>query len=98
MNLRLLVGIVIFLIGLVAAGIAISNVGNAETTPFVAAEEGPFGQQVDKLVLPIGAGLSLALGGLLIGLSMGRWKHPRTHLEPGDAVVDPEGYHKMKHV
>lgn len=98
MNLRLLAGIVIFLIGLVTAGIAISDVGNAETTPFVAAEEGPFAQQFDNLVLPIGAGLSLALGGLLIGLSMGRWKTPRTHLEPGDAVVDPEGYHKMKHV
>jgi hypothetical protein len=40
----------------------------------------------------------LALGGLLIGLSMGNWKRPRTHLERGDEVVDPEGYQKMKHV
>ena len=29
----------------------------------------------------------LAVGGLLIGLSMGNWKHPRTNLEAGDAVV-----------
>jgi hypothetical protein len=42
--------------------------------------------------------LSLAVGGLLIGISAGNWKHPRTHIEPGDEVVNPEGYQKMKHV
>jgi hypothetical protein len=35
---------------------------------------------------------------LLIGISVGNWRHPRTHHEPGDEVVNPEGYHKMKHV
>ena len=50
------------------------------------------------MAIPGIAGLSLAIGGLLIGLSMGNSKHPRTHLEPGDRVVDPERYHKMNHV
>jgi hypothetical protein len=44
------------------------------------------------------AGLLLAGGAVLMGLSLGNWRHPRTHLEPGDAVVNPEGYRKMKHV
>jgi len=50
------------------------------------------------VVVPLLAGLCLAVGGLLIGLSLGNWRHPRTHLEAGDEVVNPEGYHTMKHV
>jgi hypothetical protein len=94
MNLKLLVGIVLFVIGLGTAAVGIIEVGQAPG-PDVAVEAnqnpGPFGRAAV-------AGLCLAVGGLLIGLSMGNWKHPRTHLEPGDEVVDPEGYHKMKHV
>jgi hypothetical protein len=101
MNLKLLVGIVLFVIGLGTAAVGIVGVG---TTPgpgvTVDADhnEGPLGPAFEKVAVPAVAGLSLAVGGLLIGLSMGNWKHPRTHLEPGDEVVDPEGYHKMKHV
>ena len=51
-----------------------------------------------RYALPWIAGLSLAAGGVLIGLGMGHFKHPRTTLQPGDQVVNPEGYHKMKHV
>jgi hypothetical protein len=104
MNLKLLLGIAIFLIGLVTAAMGIAGVGLRDTStdtaitapadPSGAASEGVLG----SMAIPVIAGLSLALGGLLIGLSMGDWKHPRTHLEPGDRVVDPEGYHKMKHV
>jgi hypothetical protein len=50
------------------------------------------------IALPVTAALMLAGGGLLMGLSLGNWKRPRTHLEPGDEVVNPEGYQKMKHV
>lgn len=98
MNLRLLLGIAIFLVGIVTTVVGIAQVGRVDTEPpaVVAAEEKPF--VLDKLILPAIAGLSLAVGGFLIGLGMGNWTHPRTHLEPGDEVVDPEGYHKMKHV
>jgi hypothetical protein len=95
MNLKLLVGIVLFVIGLGTAAVGIVGVGGTPE-PGVAAEG--FGEAVANVAIPAVAGLSLAVGGLLIGLSMGDWKHPRTHLEPGDEVVDPEGYHKMKHV
>jgi hypothetical protein len=83
MYAKLLIGVVLFVIGLVTAAMGIVGVGSPE---------GP------GLAIPAIAGISLAFGGLLIGLSLGNWKHPRTHLEPGDQVVDPEGYHKMKHV
>jgi hypothetical protein len=98
MNLRLFFGIAIFLVGIIATVIGIAQVGRVDTEPppVVAAEDEPF--VFDKLIVPAIAGLSLAVGGLLIGLGMGNWKHPRTHLEPGDKVVDPEGYDKMKHV
>jgi hypothetical protein len=50
------------------------------------------------LILPLIAGLGLASGGLLIGLSLGSFEHPRSTIRPGDEVVNPEGYQKMKHV
>jgi predicted small secreted protein len=84
MNLKLLAGIALFVVGLATALAGIAGVGEDV--------------QAGGYAIPIIAGLSLALGGLLMGLSLGDWKHPRTHLERGDEVVDPEGYHKMKHV
>jgi hypothetical protein len=95
MNVKLLFGIVLFVIGLITAATGIAGVG-APTGPVENASA--MEQAARNVALPAIAGLSLAVGGLLIGLSMGNWKHPRTHLEPGDEVVDPEGYHKMKHV
>jgi hypothetical protein len=101
MTLKLLVGIVLFVIGLGTAAVGILGV-STKTGSEVAVQadqnERPFSPSVANVAIPAVAGLSLAVGGLLIGLSMGNWTHPRTHLEPGDEVVDPEGYHKMKHV
>ena len=101
MNVKLLIGIVLFAIGLCIATVGIVGVGNT-SGPDVAVEanhsEGPLRQGFGTVAVPAIAGLSLAVGGLLIGLSLANWKHPRTTLEPGDAMVDPEGYRKMKHV
>ncbi len=98
MNVKLFFGIALFLIGIVTAVIGITEVGQGIQVGIVA-EQGPDSlQRVRTFAIPVIAGLSLALGGLLIGLALGNWKHPRTHLEPGDEIVDPEGYHKMKHV
>jgi hypothetical protein len=101
MNVKLLLGIVLFVIGLVTAGVGIAGVATPKG-PDVTVEAdqnaGPFQRASGNVAIPIFAGLSLGIGGLLIGLSMGNWKHPRTHLEKGDEVVDPEGYHKMRHV
>jgi hypothetical protein len=102
MNLRLVIGIALFLIGIVTAVMGVTMVGDGpdRQTAVVAAEEGPnaLQQALGNFAIPAIAGLALAVGGLLIGVSLGDWKHPRTHLEPGDRIVDPEGYHKMKHV
>lgn len=101
MNLKMLIGIVLFVIGIGTAVVGITGVGGS-MGPNIAVENdqnaGPFQSVVKNVGIPAIAGLSLAVGGLLIGLSMGNWKHPRTHLKPGDEIVDPEGYHKMKHV
>lgn len=101
MNVKLLLGIVLFVIGLATAVVGIAGVGrgDVEVAPMVVEDNRSHGlTTAGQITLPIIAGLSLAVGGLLIGLSMGNWKNPRTNLEPGDEAVNPEGYHKMKHV
>ena len=101
MNLKLMVGIVLFVIGLITAAMGIAGVWSGEAGPDVAIRadhnEGAL-ESAGSYAIPVIAGLSLGVGGLLIGLSMGNWKNPRTTLERGDEVVNPEGYHKMKHV
>lgn len=101
MNVKLLLGIVLFVIGLATAAMGIAGVATPKG-PDVTAEAdqnaGALERAFGNVAIPAIAGLSLGIGGLLIGLSMGNWKHPRTHLERGDEVVDPEGYHKMRHV
>lgn len=103
MNVKLLIGIVLFVIGLATAVMGITGVANpdVQNPPTVAAEgnqSAPVSEAASSVAIPLIAALSLAVGGLLIGISMGNWKHPRTHHEPGDEVVNPEGYQKMKHV
>jgi hypothetical protein len=100
MNLKLLFGVILFVVGLVAAGMGIVGVAMPNGPDVAADANNNAGllEAAGTLAIPLIAGLSLGIGGLLIGLSMGNWNHPRTHLEPGDEVVDPEGYHKMRHV
>ena len=101
MNIKLLVGIGLFIAGLVLAVMGISGVGSEEMRPLIETAQNtsqPLAAQLGRVVVPLLAGLCLAVGGLLIGLSLGNWNHPRTHLEAGDEVVNPEGYHTMKHV
>jgi hypothetical protein len=101
MNVKLLFGVALFVIGLITAAIGIVGVGmpvGPETTIASEQNESSFGATVRTAAIPLIAGLSLAVGGLLMGLSMGNWKHPRTHPVPSDKLVNPEGYHDMKHV
>ena len=103
MNVKLLLGIVLFVVGLVAAVAGIAGVGQparGNEPAMIAESDGAAStsQSSSSAVLPWVAGLSLAVGGVLMGLSMGNFKNPRTHAEPGDQVVDPEGHQKMKHV
>jgi hypothetical protein len=101
MNVKLLLGIAFFVIGIFTAGYGLMRVG--EPTGPDARVQADYNvpkleQTFGRVALPVMAGLSLAIGGVLIGLGVGNWKHPRSHHEHGDEMVDPEGYHKMKHV
>jgi hypothetical protein len=101
MNVKMVVGVVLFVIGLVAAVAGIVGVAMPEgpdVTVRADYNEGALERMSRNIAIPLIAGLSLGIGGLLIGLSMGDWKHPRTSHKAGDEVVNPEGYHKMKHV
>ena len=99
MSLRLIFGIGLFLIGIITGVMGITDAMAPEQTPVVVGtQDGVLERVIDNFAIPAIAGLSLAFGGLLIGLSLGNWTHPRTHFEPGDEVVNPEGYHTMKHV
>jgi uncharacterized protein (UPF0333 family) len=100
MNVKLMVGVVLFIIGIVAAVMGIASVGQTDAETAIAARDNTpaLTEALGNMAIPIVAAVSLAVGGMLIGVSMGNWKNPRTHLKPGDQVVDPEGYHKMKHV
>jgi hypothetical protein len=103
MNVKLLLGIVLFVVGLATAVVGIVGVtrpdAQAESSVVVEGSQSqPVSESMGDVALPLIAALSLAVGGLLIGISVGNWKNPRTHLKPGDEVVNPEGYHKMKHV
>ena len=103
MNVKLLLGIVLFVIGLATAVVGITGVGRSDADTGLAAviddnRSLNLSQGAGRMTIPLIAGLSLAVGGLLIGLSVGNWRNPRTNLKPGDEAVNPEGYHKMKHV
>ena len=103
LNVKLLVGIVLFVIGLATAVVGIAGVGATDTEPAQTAvvEENRslnLTPALGRMAIPFIAAFSLAVGGLLIGLSAGNWKNPRTNLKPADEVVNPEGYDKMKHV
>ena len=101
MNVKLLLGITLFVIGLLAGIGGIAGVGrdDARESPTIVEENRSLSLEGDSSrLLAWMAGLFLAAGGVLIGLSMGNFKHPRSHMEPGDEVVNPEGHQKMKHV
>jgi len=97
MKLSLLVGVMLLVIGFAAALAGIFDVGQ-QTSQAVGSEQAPLVDSLWAVAIPVISGLGLAIGGLLVGLSMGNWRHPRSHSEPGDAYVDPEGHHKVRHV
>lgn len=98
-----LIGIALFVLGLGLAGVGIAGVGEERgPVPTGASAVGADDEAADNAgsgaLIAVLSGLSLAAGAVLFGLSLGNWKNPRVHHEPGDEVVDPEGHQKMKHV
>ena len=99
MNGKLILGVLLFGSGLILAGIGIIGIGTGSPSLVASGSaSAEFANRLNSYAIPVMSGLLLAGGAILIGLSLGNWTHPRTKLEPGDAVVNPEGYRKMKHV
>jgi hypothetical protein len=99
MKTSLLVGVVLLVFGIATALLGIFSVGDQMvTTTDSSSVQYPIGGPLWYIGVPIVSGLSLGFGALFIGLSMGNWRRPRSHSEPGDEAVNPEGHHKMKHV
>lgn len=99
MKISLLVGVVLLMLGISTAVMGIFSVGGPSPSVLNSRSlQTPASGDTWNVVFPILGGLALAAGGLLIGLSMGNWQHPRSHVERGDHVVDPEGHRTMKHV
>lgn len=90
MKATLGLGVLLFAFGLVMA--VFGMMGVDEWAAFVT------GGSAWNMAVPVISGLALAAGALLVGLSFGNWRHPRSHIEPGDHMVDPEGFRKVKHV
>lgn len=100
MKTSLVVGVALLVFGIATALMGIFSVGDqvAGASESSTAVQYPIGGPLWYIGVPIISGLSLGLGALFIGLSMGNWRHPRSHPEPGDEAVNPTGHHKMKHV
>lgn len=99
MKTSLVVGVVLLVFGIATALMGIFSVGDQMFGPAdETAVQFPIGGPLWYIGVPIISGLSLGFGALFVGLSMGNWHHPRSHSEPGDEAVNPEGHHKMKHV
>lgn len=98
MKASLVAGVVLLVLGISTALMGMLGVGTQVPSTVDSTVQYPIGGPLWYVGMPIISGLSLALGALLIGLSMGNWRHPRSHEERGDQVVNPEGHHKMKHV
>jgi amino acid permease len=85
MNVKLLLGIVLFVIGLATAVVGIAGVGrndvDAAPPTVVDNNRSQNLSEAGRMTIPLIAGFSLAIGGLLIGLSVGNWKNPRTNLK-----------------
>jgi hypothetical protein len=95
-----ILSIALIAIGLVLWGVSMTQSGRADferSTVTEAQAPDPDGG-LAEIGLPLAAALTFASGIVLFAVSMGRWRQPRRHPEPGDAVVDPEAHDKMDHV
>ena len=76
-----ILGILLLMVGLIAAIASIAGLGQSADTGNPAAIVGdqnqPARDQATSLLLPIMAGISIAAGGVLIGIGMGRFEDPK---------------------
>jgi hypothetical protein len=83
-------GILLLVVGLIAAIASIAGVGLradradvADPVAIVGDQNQPARDQATSLLLPIMAGIAIAAGGVLIGIGMGRFEDPK--IVPADS-------------
>lgn len=83
-------GILLLVVGLIAAIAAIAGVGLradraevADPVAIVGDQNQPVRDQATSMALPIMAGIAIAAGGVLIGIGMGRFENPK--IVPADS-------------
>ena len=75
-------GILLLVVGLVTAFASIAGLGQQagdarENTAIVGDQNQPARDQATSLMLPIIAGLTIAAGGVLVGIGMGQFEDPK---------------------
>jgi hypothetical protein len=101
MSRMVLAGAVFMILGLVLVGYGVVTMPETRapatrTAPPVEATEatGPGGASPTgteaSYAMPILGGLLLAGGGAMIGIGLGRWRHPRPRGRSSDVAVQPE--------
>jgi hypothetical protein len=97
MNVRILLGIVLIAGGLLAAAATFGALGRSEPAAtagqgaVVGDENRPARSRAASMVLPVIAGLSLAAGGALIGIGIGRFSRPKVVSPDSRRGVDAPG-------
>jgi hypothetical protein len=99
MNGKLILGVVLMIVGLTVAvaGIMRAGANDVRETPPTQAVEPARAQESpgsSSIAWPLFAGLSLAVGGALVGLGMGRFKRPmvvRPHSPQATKAVTSTG-------
>jgi len=80
-------GILLLMVGLIAAIGSIVVISRpaevADPVAIVGDQNQPARDQATSLLLPIMAGLAIAAGGVLVGIGMGRFEHPK--IVPADS-------------
>lgn len=85
-----ILGVLLIVVGLALVAVTIARLDGGA--------DGVAAGAMQQVALPLVAAISFASGIVLFAVGMGRWRHPRTHSAPGDAIVNPEAHDKMDHV
>ncbi len=96
-------GILLVVVGLIAAIVSIAGVGTradraevADPVAIVGDQNQPARDQASSMMLPIMAGIAVAAGGVLIGLGMGRFSNPK--VVPSDSPRAHEAHTTTRNV
>jgi hypothetical protein len=87
MNAKVLLGILILVVGFIAAVYGVAGVSEPnevrDGAPIVGDQNQPDREKAASMVIPVIAGFSIAAGAVLIGIGMGAFRRPK--IVPADS-------------